>query len=86
MKVVDNKRSIFGASCALEGDRANLVAVADFDKKVKLIDFHNKKLMSTIEGHLGSVNCLRSVDFNSDLLVSGARRDGLLYLWVSLVD
>lgn len=82
MKAVSSKRAIFGASCGLEGERANLVAAADFDKKVQIIDFNNKKMVAMIEGHLGSVNCLRSVPGHSDLLVTGARRDGLLYLWV----
>lgn len=86
LKAFGNKRAIIGTSQELVKEKQGLVAVGDFEKKVMILDCHNKKLVQTIEGHLGSVNCIRTTEADSNLIITGARRDGLLYTWVAMTN
>ena len=65
--------------CSVFSPGGNLVAAANFNNTVRLLDAETGTLVATLKGHIDSV---RSVDFSHDgrRIVSGAE-DGTVRIW-----
>ena len=64
-------------------DLEDIVAIGSFDKTIYLCDVINHEKIGEINGHLSGITDLKFVPSNPYHLVSGARKDDFIYLWVN---
>jgi len=77
-----------------ENNSSNIAVFGNFDRNIKVMSINSDEViaelnvinlyfyLSICKAHMGGLTCLKFSPVDQNYLVSGGRKDNLVYLWV----
>jgi len=75
------KKEIISCMAAPSNNPNSIVALGNFDRSIKIMATSSDDIAANLDAHVGGLTCLKFSPVDNNYLVSGGRRDNLVYLW-----